>query len=388
MVMDAKMTTTTLRPKNIATSLESLRAAALRSRAKQRVPSLSRAAEGAFERDENYSVDERFRKSEDRTPSPATSNEAADSAIPLNNLLNPQMQASAVEALAELSRAGLSYHDLLSYGDIHPLFLSSLVSSVSLPPSSPATETSKVANTSFSSPAVKSDLAFGDEKFFSEEALNALLDLSAAGLLYQDIVQLGAINPLYLARLVSHLSPDSPRHTELLEQAVLTVNAANTNSPAVVVRPALSVPSSGTATPALVPSASTTPTGETRKNPFKVNLESEISASVFANPAPSSTVSLNTTNVASKVTSNAVPNARTQVSNVTSEPRTTRSKIISNGQNSVTISGNSVQVNRTIRKRPTAMELGGSSSQVVKFGTDRSVGKMVIEMSDSEDSEK
>ncbi|KAK9365983.1 hypothetical protein V1509DRAFT_642113 [Lipomyces kononenkoae] len=364
------MATFALPSKSGGFSLESLRRAALQSRAKARPPSVSKAAASAFEQDSEVSDDELARRvRSERTPSPdGQANDSFDSISTSLSILEPRVQADAVAALSDLSRAGLSYQDLLTYGGINAQFLSMLVSSVSLPSSSPATETSKRADTSMSSPAQKSDVCIAD-KDVQSGGERALAELSSAGLTCNDMVELGGLHPLFLAQLISQMSSSLQNHAQLLEQAMDIVREAAATLSAAPSAAPTSIPSSGAATP--TPSISMTPV-----------------TSVSAQPAVSSK------NTKTEMTNSGKLGSLTSaISLDTQQPVIAASSTAqflssrSNVQSSVSISGISVNVSRTLRKRPTAMDLDATSNQNVKFGSDRSNGKMVIEMTDSDDSE-
>ncbi|KAK9243256.1 hypothetical protein V1506DRAFT_545024 [Lipomyces tetrasporus] len=363
------MATFTLSSRKSDSSLESLRMAALQSRAKPRIASLSKGAASAFEQDSDPSDEELARRvRSERTPSPnGQVNESFDSiSTSLSNLLEPKLQADAVAALSDLSRAGLSYQDLLTYGGINAQFLSMLVSSISLPSSSPTTETSKRADTSMSSPAQKSD-GFSHDRDVQGGGEKALAELSAAGLSCNDMVQLGGLHPLFLAQLISQMSSSLPNHAQLLEQAVAIVReAAATLSAAPT-----SVPSSGAATPTHSTSATPVTTASARSQ-------------APLNNATTEAINSGTTETHALSLPSEIPRP---VAVNTTAGKTLRNRIVSNGQSSISISGTSVNVSRTLRRRPTAMDLDAPSNQTVRFGTDRSNGKMVIEMSDSEESD-
>ncbi|KAK9311973.1 hypothetical protein V1522DRAFT_410696 [Lipomyces starkeyi] len=363
------MATFALSSKKAGSSLESLRMAALQSRAKPRLPSLSKAAASAFEQDSEVPDDELARRiRSERTPSPdGQANESFDSiSTSLSSILEPKVQADAVAALSDLSRAGLSYQDLLTYGGINAQFLSMLVSSVSLPSSSPTTETSKRADTSMSSPAQKSDV-FSDDRDVHGGGEKALAELSSAGLSCNDMVQLGGLHPLFLAQLISQMSSSLQNHAQLLEQAMAIVQeAAATLSAA-----PSSIPSSGAATPTHSMSA-TSVTSASAQNlaPLRSGkTETSSSGKVEARASAKSS------------------DSQQPVIAAPSAGKTLRNRIVSNGQSGVSISANSVNVSRTLRRRPTAMDLDSTSNQNIKFGSDRSNGKMVIEMSDSDESD-
>ncbi|KAK9241469.1 hypothetical protein V1525DRAFT_384867 [Lipomyces kononenkoae] len=360
------MATIGLPSKSAGFSLESLRKAALQSRSKQRPPSVSKAAASAFEQDSEVSDDELARRiRSERTPSPdGQANESFDSISTSLSILDPKVQADAVAALSDLSRAGLSYQDLLTYGRINAQFLSMLVSSVSLPSSSPATETSKRADTSMSSPAQKSDVFIPDRDVLSGGE-KALAELSSAGLSCNDMVELGGLHPLFLAQLISQMSSSLQNHAQLLEQAMVIVReAAATLSAAPT-----SMPSSGAATP--TPSISVTSVTSAPAQP----------------QAPSKNMKTEMTNGGKLGSSTSAISSDTQQSVIAASSTAQLLNNRSSLQSSVSISGISVNVSRTLRKRPTALDLDATSNQNVKFGSDRSNGKMVIEMSDSDDSE-
>ncbi|KAK9494561.1 hypothetical protein V1508DRAFT_402914 [Lipomyces doorenjongii] len=362
------MATFALSSTKAGSSLESLRMAALQSRAKPRVPSLSKAAASAFEQDSEDPDEELARRiRSERTPSPdGQANESFDSiSTSLSSILEPKVQADAVAALSDLSRAGLSYQDLLTYGGINAQFLSMLVSSVSLPSSSPTTETSKRADTSMSSPAQKSDV-FIDDRDIQGGGEKALAELSSAGLSCNDMVQLGGLHPLFLAQLISQMSSSLQNHAQLLEQAMAIVQeAAATLSAA-----PSSMPSSGAATP--THSMSATPVTASAQN---------------LAPLRSAKTEASTNGKLEARASAIASDSQQPVIATPSTGKNLRNRIVSNGQSSVSISGNSVNVSRTLRRRPTAMDLDATSNQNVKFGSDRSNGKMVIEMSDSDESD-
>ncbi|KAK9486269.1 hypothetical protein V1527DRAFT_76022 [Lipomyces starkeyi] len=362
------MATFALSSKKAGSSLESLRMAALQSRAKPRLPSLSKAAASAFEQDSEVPDDELARRiRSERTPSPdGQANESFDSISTSLSILEPKVQADAVAALSDLSRAGLSYQDLLTYGGINAQFLSMLVSSVSLPSSSPTTETSKRADTSMSSPAQKSDV-FSDDRDVHGGGEKALAELSSAGLSCNDMVQLGGLHPLFLAQLISQMSSSLQNHAQLLEQAMAIVQeAAATLSAA-----PSSIPSSGAATPTHSMSA-TAVTSASAQNLAPLRSGKTEASSSGKVEARASAIS---------------SDSQQPVIAAPSAGKSLRNRIVSNGQSGVSISANSVNVSRTLRRRPTAMDLDATSNQNIKFGSDRSNGKMVIEMSDSDESD-
>ncbi|KAK7205549.1 hypothetical protein BZA70DRAFT_162140 [Myxozyma melibiosi] len=411
-------------------SLESLRLAAMRSRAKQRTPSqtVTQSVAAAFSRDEKDSSEDEVvkRGQEDRTPSPNGLEQRQAISLAISKTLDPTLQTAVTSALADLSSAGLSYHDIISFGNIHPLFLSTLVSSVSIPSSpSPAEASTKPAETTTISSSAPHSETLTDQKDTASKVQETLAELVVAGLSYNDIVSLGGVHPVYLAQLVLQAPDELPHKVDLLAQAGATIeqvsaslaaSAASTSTAAAAAgkpvpskeqteshpTPASSEPAATEpkTTPAVKSDSAQTVkqdkqdkqdakdqngNGANGKSPAKGKRGRPAKRRGKAEPQPPPPPPAAVPPPPPPPP--AAPTTATDPAGAAPTPeRQTRSKIITNGKNSVTITGNSVNVSRTLRRRPTAMDFDDrrASATNTKFGSDRMRGKIVIEMSDSE----
>ncbi|KAK9452974.1 hypothetical protein V1511DRAFT_107768 [Dipodascopsis uninucleata] len=333
------------------------------------------------------------------------------------SFLDPVLQAVAINALADLSRAGLSYHDLVSYGDINPLFLAALASTiqqstslVSSPPTAavPAvtSNSSSIGNyssvnaTGTSSGALPSNsnlpllsgqgISNDDRKDNSPdpEASAALIQLACAGLSYDDMVKLGGVHPIYLAQLILQMSSSLP-NTKLLEEAVIAMQATAAAT-------AVNATSSN-----VVPELTTL---NDDKSVVARHSQTTGQASVLSATAPSSSSpppkplnslgslshSHKQATATNKTSYNGLPVLNFKAAEIkhTQESDAQRSsRTIINGH-SITLKNTTSSIQSTTRRRPTAMELDKRPTATLKFGSDRSNGPLIIQMSDSEDSEE
>ncbi|KAK9461291.1 uncharacterized protein V1516DRAFT_675556 [Lipomyces oligophaga] len=334
-------------------SLESLRLAALQSRTKK--VQLSKSVSATFSDDnseEEGQIEDTFGLES------SSSSLLTSTPKPVLSDLDPELRAAAVEALTMLSQSGLSFQDILTYGDIHPMFLSQLLSTADAPLS-----TSELYNLLADSTNIVLNKKNGTESQNDIMALagNVFSELIAAGLDYNDIVRLGDVNPVFLTQLVIASPQTLHNRKELLLQAGESMNKFSESlTPYSNIARVKYLSKEDRISSITNPSAvKIFDRGPVKSIPIRIS--KPLSANARAGGTASETISINALVAsASKDSPTTGP--------VTNGP-------VTNGP-----------VLRTFKRRPVAMDLDTSTriDKNLRFGSDRSGGRIVIEMSDSD----
>ncbi|KAK9451666.1 uncharacterized protein V1518DRAFT_409198 [Limtongia smithiae] len=377
------------------TTLESLRLAALKSRAGKQQPrkvsrTLSKAAAIAFEREdgeisEDEEVESVVSEKKSRPSTPISVGSATDgiSATGLSHtsMLDSSLQASAIAALADLSRAGLTYQQVLSLGNIHPLFLSNLVSSISMPtppiaeaskqssltavapPAPPPLRSSSPLPPSHSPPPTVQSLV--DERQLESVAIEALVFLASLGMSYDDIVNFGGVHPHYLAGLVVHSPSTLLNRSQYVKAATQTIALSLKRS-----TEQLSAARASNSNDA-VPTTSFSTTGSAAVAAASQHSENVSRAS---SKGPLSTATSATSTPTLTSAPSFPPNAALIAATTAIQYN-----------NGVAVVRNTVMASRVLKKRPTALDFDAPMEFKGRFGSDRFSGRMMIEMSDSDE---